>query len=125
MPRWDWPGGHNPESIRFSAADLGTLQFSLSLSLCRGYTPQLSQAYTDSSKKDKTAIIFVSSDQDQNGFDEYYGEMSFFALPYREREKKAALSDKYGVQGIPTLVLLNGSGELVNGNIRGSHADYL
>jgi len=51
--------------------------------------------------------------------------MDFFALPFTDRVKKDELSDKYGVQGIPTLVLLDGSGELVNGNIRGQHGDYL
>merc|ERR1712054_640894 len=47
---------------------------------CRGYTPDLSKAYADSAKKDETAVVFISSDQDQASFDEYYGEMSFFAV---------------------------------------------
>merc|ERR1719197_443135 len=53
---------------------------------CRGYTPDLSKAYADSAKKDETAVVFISSDQDQASFDEYYGEMSFFAVPYEARE---------------------------------------
>merc|ERR1712146_743502 len=32
---------------------------------CRGYTPDLSKAYADSAKKDETAVVFISSDQDQ------------------------------------------------------------
>merc|ERR1712094_89289 len=92
---------------------------------CRGYTPELSNAYADSSKQDKVAVVFVSSDRDQAAFDEYYGSMSFYALPFAERGKKDELSTKYGVRGIPTLVLLNGKGELVEGNIRGQHATYL
>merc|ERR1712216_8360 len=75
--------------------------------------------------KDKTAIVFVSSDRDQAGFDEYYGEMSFFAMPFAQRDLKGAISEKYGVRGIPTLVLLDGKGDLVEGNIRGSHGTYL
>merc|ERR1719263_31416 len=86
---------------------------------CRGYTPQLSEAYASSNKKDKTAIVFVSSDQDKAGFDSYFAEMSFFALPYEDRSRKDILSEKYGVRGIPTLVLLDRSGNLVEGNIRG------
>merc|ERR1711967_180306 len=92
---------------------------------CRGYTPELSSAYEASAKKDKTAIVFVSSDRDQAGFDEYYGEMSFFAMPFAQRDLKGAISEKYGVRGIPTLVLLDGKGDLVEGNIRGSHGTYL
>mmetsp|Transcript_2492 Transcript_2492/g.2883 ORF Transcript_2492/g.2883 Transcript_2492/m.2883 type:complete len:156 (-) Transcript_2492:454-921(-) len=93
---------------------------------CRAYTPQLSDAYSASELAGTdTVIIFVSSDQDENGFNSYYGSMSFYALPYSDRERKEALSTMYGVQGIPTLVLLNGDGELVNGNIRGQHGKYL
>merc|ERR1711939_270273 len=93
---------------------------------CRGYTPQLSDAYKASAMAGKeTAIIFVSSDRDEAGFNDYYGSMSFYALPFSERAKKDVLNSKYGVQGIPTLVLLDGKGELVNGNIRGDHDKYL
>merc|ERR1711977_696340 len=55
---------------------------------CRGYTPQLSEAYSKSGKHDKTAIVFVSSDQDEGGFNDYYNDMSFFALPFADRERK-------------------------------------
>ena len=92
---------------------------------CRGYTPELSKAYADSGKKDQTAVVFVSSDRDEAAFAEYYGEMSFMALPYANRSAKEELSTKYGVRGIPTLVLLDGDGNLVEGNIRGQHATYL
>merc|ERR1711998_225324 len=92
---------------------------------CRGYTPQLSEAYAKSSNKDSVAVIFVSSDRDQAAFDEYYGSMTFDALPFSAREQKQALGEKFGVRGIPTLVLLNGEGELVEGNVRGKHGHYL
>merc|ERR1712028_314590 len=77
---------------------------------CRGYTPELSKAYADSGKKDQTAVLFVSSDRDEAAFAEYYGEMSFMALPFANRSAKEELSTKYGVRGIPTLVLLDGDG---------------
>ena len=51
--------------------------------------------------------------------------MRMAALPFAERGLKEAISSKYGVRGIPTLVLLDGKGELVSGNIRGEHAQYL
>merc|ERR1719330_722596 len=93
---------------------------------CRGYTPALSEAYGKSGKAGKeVAIAFVSSDRDQEAFDGYWGEMTFFALPYSERDRKQALCEKYGVKGIPTLVLLDGKGEVVKGNIRGEHDTYL
>ena len=92
---------------------------------CKKYTPELAQAYAASERKDEVAIVFVSSDRDENAFTEYYAEMPFAALPYEAQEKKSSLSSKYDVKGIPSLVLLDGDGNLVNGDIRGSHSDYL
>jgi len=93
---------------------------------CRGYTPALSNDYAKSAKAGKdVAIVFVSSDRDQAAFNEYYSEMSFYALPFSRRDLKSALGEKYGVRGIPTLVLLDGNGNLVSSNVRGQHNNYL
>jgi hypothetical protein len=69
-------------------------------------------------------VIFVSSDRDQAGFDGYYGEMPWLALPYSARDVKSKLSEKFGVQGIPMLVVLDGSGELITAEGRGKHDTY-
>ena len=58
-------------------------------------------------------IVFVSSDRDQASFDEYYGEMPWLALPFSERERKNDLSKKYGVRGIPSLVILDAEGKVI------------
>ncbi|CAF4846335.1 unnamed protein product [Rotaria socialis] len=59
-------------------------------------------------------IIFLSFDRDQSAFDEYYGEMPWLALDFSERDKKKELSNKFNVDGIPTLILLNGdSGDII------------
>merc|ERR1712146_397157 len=50
---------------------------------CRGFTPQLAKAYKNSPEAGKdSVVIFVSSDRDQAGIDEYYAEMPWLALPY-------------------------------------------
>jgi|TARA_B110001469_G_C9598337_1_gene297182 nucleoredoxin len=69
--------------------------------------------------------VFVSSDRDQKSFDSYYAEMPFYALPFGARDEAASLGEKYGVKGIPTLVLLDGEGNLLNGSITGGHGQYL
>jgi nucleoredoxin len=64
-------------------------------------------------------IIFVSSDRDQSSFDGYYAKMDFLALPHSERAKESELSKKYGVRGIPTLVILGGkSGKVIAKDVR-------
>lgn len=92
---------------------------------CRGFTPQLAAKYTASAAANSVEVVFVSSDQDQDGFDGYYGEMPWLALPYEDRTRKDMLSDKYGVQGIPSLVILDGSGKLITTEGRSEVDKYL
>ncbi len=91
---------------------------------CRGFTPVLAEAYKGIVAQGKPfQVVFVSSDRDQGSFDGYYGEMPWIALPFQERDLKATLCDKYGVTGIPCLVLLNGAtGELITKDGRGEIA---
>ncbi|CAF0917287.1 unnamed protein product [Didymodactylos carnosus] len=81
---------------------------------CRGFTPILAEFYKKHSSDKKLEIIFVSSDRDEKSFQSYYGEQPWLALPYSERDKKQELAQKYQVQGIPTLILLDGdSGDII------------
>ena len=93
---------------------------------CRAFTPVLSEAYTQlkAERPDDFELIFVSSDRDQAGFDEYWGEMTFCALPFEERAAKGGLAKRFGVQGIPKLIILGpvpeGGGDrpVINDNLR-------
>jgi len=76
---------------------------------CRGFTPELAKMYNGAFKDKGLEIVFVSSDKDQGQFDDYFGEQPWLALPFDERATKAALSKKFKVQGIPTLVILDGA----------------
>jgi len=77
---------------------------------CRGFTPELVKSYNALKESGKDfEIVFVSSDRDQASFDSYYGEMPWLSLPFTDRDRKNALSKKFKVKGIPTLVLLDGS----------------
>jgi len=77
---------------------------------CRGFTPMLAEFY----KKFKAAgkqfeIVFVSSDRDPKSWNEYFHEMPWLALPYEDRTRKDDLSNKFGVRGIPTLIVFDGA----------------
>jgi nucleoredoxin len=48
-------------------------------------------------------VVFVSSDRDKHGFDEYFGSMPWLAAPYPPSE---SAGDAFGISGIPTLVVL-------------------
>lgn len=94
---------------------------------CRGFTPTLSAAY-DKMKATRSdfELVFISSDRDEDSFNDYFTKkMSFCALPYHLRDVKAELSKKFGVRGIPTILMLgpedadSGERPIINSDIRG------
>lgn len=85
---------------------------------CKSFTPKLAEMFNTSFKAKGLEVVFVSSDRDQKAFDDYYAEQPWVALPYDQREMKAALSKKFKVQGIPSLVILDGDGNVITTNGR-------
>ena len=91
----------------------------------RGFTPVLAEKYKAKVVADPSVeVVFVSSDRDQAGFDGYYGEMPWLALPFDDRGRKQTLGEKFGVRGIPMLVVLDGEGALVTTEGRGQVDKY-
>ncbi|KAH7524247.1 hypothetical protein FEM48_Zijuj06G0099100 [Ziziphus jujuba var. spinosa] len=73
---------------------------------CKTFTPQLIQLYEALRVRGKELeIIFISFDKDDNKFQEYFKSMPWLAVPFDINLHKR-LSDKYGVDRIPSLVPL-------------------
>lgn len=83
---------------------------------CRGFTPLLAEFYEQlkEGNEDTLEIVFVSSDHDEAAFNEYYGSMPWTAVPFADRDCARNLGQKYGVRGIPTLIVLNSEGNVVD-----------
>jgi len=62
-------------------------------------------------------IIFVSSDKDEDAFQEYYEEMPWISFPF-EDPRGAELSDLFDVEGIPTLVFIKHDGTILSRDAR-------
>ncbi|CAN6451432.1 unnamed protein product [Victoria cruziana] len=91
---------------------------------CRAFSPQLIETYHKIKKQDSAfEVIFVSSDLDQEDFEEYFATMPFLALPYGDMRKKT-LSKNFKVTGIPTLVVIGPNGETVTKNARNLVTNY-
>mmetsp|Transcript_17358 Transcript_17358/g.26215 ORF Transcript_17358/g.26215 Transcript_17358/m.26215 type:complete len:912 (-) Transcript_17358:287-3022(-) len=61
-------------------------------------------------------VVFVSSDRDSASFENYFQTMPWLALPFTDRAKKNVLSQQFGVNGIPCLIVLDAiSGAIVVG----------
>ncbi|UJR34305.1 hypothetical protein I4U23_021708 [Adineta vaga] len=81
---------------------------------CRGFTPILTEFYKNYHEEKNFEIIFISSDQDEKSFNEYYNEMPWLALDYNDRKTKEELGNKFHVTGIPKLIFLDvDSGDIV------------
>eukprot|EP00580_Thalassiosira_gravida_P016583 CAMPEP_0201663636 /NCGR_PEP_ID=MMETSP0494-20130426/5360_1 /ASSEMBLY_ACC=CAM_ASM_000839 /TAXON_ID=420259 /ORGANISM="Thalassiosira gravida, Strain GMp14c1" /LENGTH=1060 /DNA_ID=CAMNT_0048142267 /DNA_START=184 /DNA_END=3366 /DNA_ORIENTATION=+ len=84
---------------------------------CRGFTPLLIEFYNVLKKVAPShglELVFVSSDQDEGQFQQYYGKMPFAALPFSNRSLAQQAKSIFGVRGIPSLVVVDAlSGRIV------------
>ncbi|CAF1493465.1 unnamed protein product [Rotaria sordida] len=81
---------------------------------CRRFTPKLIEFYNSHAKDKNFEIIFISSDNDEESFNEYYEHMPWLTLDFKESDKKAEIENKFDITGIPTLILLDGdSGDII------------
>jgi len=80
---------------------------------CRNFTPKLIQAFNELVKNGKKVqIIFGSSDRDETSFKDYYKDMPWMSFVFGDK-KISELKSKYGVSGIPWLVILDSNGNLI------------
>ena len=83
---------------------------------CRGFTPVASEFYKKLALEDPNAleVIFISSDEDEKAFSKYYDSQPWAAVPFSSPETQT-LGAKFGVRGIPSLIVLNAkTGEVVD-----------
>jgi nucleoredoxin len=56
----------------------------------------------------------VSLDENKQSFDSYYEEMPWLTISFEESELKETLSTKYEVDGIPSLIMFDIDGTIIN-----------
>ena len=83
---------------------------------CRGFTPVLAEFY-NSCSKDDIEIVFVSSDQDEAKWKEYFATMPWKSIPFGDA-RKGTLGQKHSVSGIPCLVIIKPDGTVISANAR-------
>jgi len=85
---------------------------------CRAFTPTLVDTYKKLSESgEKFEVIYASSDRSEDGFEEYHSTMPWLALPYKD-SRIQELHRHFGVQGIPTLILVDENDEVLSTNGR-------
>ncbi|MBQ7178975.1 MAG: redoxin domain-containing protein [Victivallales bacterium] len=87
---------------------------------CRAFTPELVKFRDNCAKKNLPfEVVFVSSDKSKDEMKEYMtGEkMKWLAIPYAS-PLRGKMSNQFKVGGIPTLILLDGKGNVVSRDAR-------
>ncbi|XP_058218623.1 probable nucleoredoxin 2 isoform X1 [Rhododendron vialii] len=75
---------------------------------CRNFNEILINAY-DRIKTitgSQFEVVFVSSDEDLNAFNNYHSSMPWLAIPFSDLESKKSLNRRFDVEGIPCLIIL-------------------
>ena len=58
-------------------------------------------------------IIFISHDEDEDEFQEYYNEMPWAAVPY-DFDGREDISASFNIAGIPSLIVISNKGKLLD-----------
>ena len=86
---------------------------------CRTFTPKLISLYKAANSQEKVMeIAFVSFDRDSETMNNYFEEMPWSAVPYSDQNLRTSLGDKYGVTGIPALIVFKSNGTLISSDGR-------
>lgn len=91
---------------------------------CRSFTPMLSDFFTASAARRKAAIVLLSCDRDDASFQAYWKKMPWdFGLSPEDAAGQALMA-RFGVKGIPALLVFSASGALVTaGGVEGLSRD--
>lgn len=80
---------------------------------CQNFTPILDMLYESLNSFDRELeIVYVSRDNTESEFSEYYKKMPWLAVPFTETERRQFLRDRFEAKGIPALFLISHQGEI-------------
>lgn len=86
---------------------------------CRGFTPKLGMFYDAvNSGAKQVEIVYISRDKTPDQFNEYYSEMPWLALPFEDKARITALGNRFQVQQIPCLILIDNQGNMKRNTCR-------
>ncbi|XP_037083752.1 nucleoredoxin-like [Pollicipes pollicipes] len=91
---------------------------------CKAFTPELREmAGRICSRGLKFEVILVSSDRTAESFEQHRGAAPWLAVPYAQAGRRRELAERFGVQGIPSLLVLDQHDRLVCRNARAHVAE--
>ncbi|GIL93416.1 hypothetical protein Vretimale_6059 [Volvox reticuliferus] len=75
---------------------------------CRRFTPELVKTMKALREAGKAVeAVFLSADREEKAMKEYHSHMTWPALPFSDKARNRELNQRFDVEGIPTLVVLD------------------
>ena len=82
---------------------------------CRLFTPQLTDFYKKiNSEGLRLEVVLCSIDGNEAAFERNFGDMPWAAVPYNEDQRIQNLKQKFGINGLPTLIVLDKRGDVIS-----------
>ena len=80
---------------------------------CKMFTPKLRQFYNEiNSSSKRLEIVWISADEDEEEFNEYFEEMPWLSMPFDPSDLREEVSEKFDISSIPQLIVLNKDGSV-------------
>lgn len=80
---------------------------------CRGFTPSLVEVYEDLCPKGDFEVVLIPSDKEEEAFNGYFSKMPWLAIPFHDSASIKSVKEKFGVRGIPHLIIFDGAGKVL------------
>ncbi|MED6184436.1 hypothetical protein PIB30_047447 [Stylosanthes scabra] len=80
---------------------------------CQRFTQALVEVYNEIAPNGDFEVVFISADENYEAFTDYFSHMPWLAVPFSDSEARHRLDELFEVEGIPNLVLLDETGEVV------------
>ena len=108
--------GSTTDNSSFTSAKVKAFYFSANwCPPCHKFTPFLAKVYEEVNKNGKELeIVFASLDKSKTEFESYYKKMPWLAVPFDEKEAVKKLTTTYSVRGIPSLIIVDDEGSVLN-----------
>merc|ERR1712085_99424 len=85
---------------------------------CRQFTPQLVESYDKVLFGKGFGCIMIPRDRDVPSFEDYFSKMPWLSLPFEDQTRNQQLGERFGVQSIPSLALVDGEGKTITTEAR-------
>lgn len=86
---------------------------------CTKFTPKLIDFYNKAKSSQKELeIVLASFDEFEDAYSNFYSKMPWLSVPFNEKKVIENLKNKYSITTIPTLIMVNEFGEMLENDCR-------